>query len=356
MYLYYYVQPEHLKILEQGVKAWNRWQANNPDINPDLSHADLRNFKLANASITHANLHGVILGGAKLRGITLLNCNLSSSDLRAANLRDAFLVGTNLRATNLSDADLTGADISLTELYKTNVDNADLSESLMGHTIISGTDLSGAIGLETVQHLGPSSIGIDTLYLSEGRIPEPFLRGAGLSDKMIEFVRSIAANPIEFNSCFISYSTKDQEFATRLHADLQASGVRCWFAPHDIKGGKKLHEQIDWAIHFHDRTLLILSPGSINSAWVKTEIAKTRKREVEEKRQILFPIRLLEFDVLKKWECFDADTGTDSAKEIREYFIPDFSNWKDHDSYQKAFKDLLRDLKNEHTKAAPATR
>ena len=42
---------------------------------------------------------------------------------------------------------------------------------------------------------------------------------------------------------------------------------------------------------------------------------------------------------------FDADTGIDSAREIREYFIPDFSNWKDHDSYATAFERLLRDLK-----------
>ena len=41
----------------------------------------------------------------------------------------------------------------------------------------------------------------------------------------------------------------------------------------------------------------------------------------------------------------DADTGKDSAPEIREYFIPDFSNWKDHDSYQKAFERLLRELR-----------
>jgi hypothetical protein len=41
------------------------------------------------------------------------------------------------------------------------------------------------------------------------------------------------------------------------------------------------------------------------------------------------------------------DRGIDSAREIREYFIPDFSNWKDHDAYQKAFERLLRDLKAE---------
>jgi hypothetical protein len=37
---------------------------------------------------------------------------------------------------------------------------------------------------------------------------------------------------------------------------------------------------------------------------------------------------------------------TDSAREIREYFIPDFTQWKDHDSYQKGLERLLRDLKD----------
>jgi hypothetical protein len=84
----------------------------------------------------------------------------------------------------------------------------------------------------------------------------------------------------------------------------------------------------------------------------KTEIAKTRKREIAEKRQMIFPIRLIDFESLKDWEFLDADTGTDYAKEIRSYFIPDFSNWKDHDSYQKAFTKLLADLKKgEKTKA-----
>jgi hypothetical protein len=48
---------------------------------------------------------------------------------------------------------------------------------------------------------------------------------------------------------------------------------------------------------------------------------------------------------LRGWECFDADAGKDSAREIREYYIPDFSKWKrDHDAYQLAFDRLLKDL------------
>ena len=132
----------------------------------------------------------------------------------------------------------------------------------------------------------------------------------------------------------------------RLYNDLQGSKVRCWFAPHDIKGGRKIHEQIDEAIRLHDKLLLILSEHSMNSEWVKTEIAKARKRELKEGKRVLFPVRLVGFETLRDWECFDADTGKDSAREIREYFIPDFSKWKDHDSYQKGFDRLLKDLKS----------
>jgi len=83
----------------------------------------------------------------------------------------------------------------------------------------------------------------------------------------------------------------------------------------------------------------------MNSTWVKTEIANARAREEQQKRQMLFPITLVPFDQVKRWKLFDADRAIDSAHEIREYFVPDFSNWKDHDSYQKSFDRLLRDLK-----------
>jgi hypothetical protein len=90
----------------------------------------------------------------------------------------------------------------------------------------------------------------------------------------------------------------------------------------------------------HDRLLLILSPNSIASNCVETEISKARKREERERRRMLFPVRLVEFGVLREWECFDSDRGEDSAREIGEYYIPDFSNWKDHDSYQLEFESF----------------
>ena len=95
----------------------------------------------------------------------------------------------------------------------------------------------------------------------------------------------------------------------------------------------------------------------MKSEWVKTEIARARELEVQEGRRILFPISLCPFKEVREWECFDSDVGKDSAREIREYFIPDFSDWQDPQKYQEMLTGLVRDLavarKHHDTGTAP---
>jgi hypothetical protein len=208
--------------------------------------------------------------------------------------------------------------------------------------------------LETCIHHAPSIIDHRTLQKS-GPLPLTFLRGVGLPDNFIEYLPSLLNQATQHYSCFISYSTKDQEFANRLYDDLQDKGVRCWFSPHDIRGGEKLHEQIDQAIKLYDKLLLILSEASMSSEWVKTEIYHARQRELREKRQMLFPIRLVSYEHIKVWKVFDADTGKDLAREIRDYIIPDFANWMDPPSYTRAFDRLIRDLKTDVGLSGAAT-
>lgn len=78
-----------------------------------------------------------------------------------------------------------------------------------------------------------------------------------------------------------------------------------------------------------------------------TELRKARKAERQSGKQKLFPVRLVDFERLRNWECFDADSGKDLAVELRGYFIPDLSNWKDHDQFEAAFARLLKDLRAE---------
>ena len=142
------------------------------------------------------------------------------------------------------------------------------------------------MGLETVHHGGPSTIGIDTLFRSKGKIPEVFLRGCGVPEYIIENQKAIAGSiePIQFYSCFISYSTRDEDFAKHLHSRMRDNGLRVWFAPRDIQGGKKLHEQIDEAIRLYDKLLVVLSPESMNSEWVKT-IRDARQAELKSQKR-----------------------------------------------------------------------
>jgi len=62
-------------------------------------------------------------------------------------------------------------------------------------------------------------------------------------------------------------------------------------------------------------------------------------------KRVLYPLRLVAFDEIREWECFDTDSGKDMSRNMREYFIPDFSLWRDHTSYMEALDALLRDLR-----------
>jgi hypothetical protein len=125
-----------------------------------------------------------------------------------------------------------------------------------------------------------------------GRLPLAFLRGCGLPDRLLDYLPSLLDEAIEYYSCFISYSSEDDAFAKRLHADLQNSGVRCWFAPEDIMIGDKFRQRIDEAIHVHERLLLILSSHSVSSKWVEKEVESAFEKEQRQKRTVLFPVRL----------------------------------------------------------------
>jgi hypothetical protein len=58
-------------------------------------------------------------------------------------------------------------------------------------------------------------------------------------------------------------------------------------------------------------------------------------------------VRLTDYKTLQSWVCRDSISGKDLAEGVRQYFIPDFSNWKDHDQFEAAFARLLKDLRAE---------
>ncbi|MEZ4699245.1 MAG: toll/interleukin-1 receptor domain-containing protein [Rhodothermales bacterium] len=340
--------PEHVELLNRGPEAWNGWRQNNqtqPDLRfTDLSGRDLSGYNLENVylegcNLTEARLVSQNLHQSQFQSAQLLRTDFTGSDLSYAEFSRAYLHGAKLASCNLNNADLEGAIFLFSDLRESHLDKARF-----GDTILFSSDLSGCKSLDSIIHYSPSSVDHGTLSLS-GALPLAFLRGVGFPDNYIDYIPALFHNAIQFYSCFISHSTEDHEFARRLYADLQDQGVRCYYAPVDMKGGKKTHEQIDQGIKMHDKLVLILSPASITSKWVEREIRRARHQEEEDGKRRLFPISLVPYKMLKNWKLFDSDLVLDLAAEIREYYIPDFTEWKSHDKYHNEFQKLLRDLR-----------
>ncbi|HEX2206254.1 MAG TPA: toll/interleukin-1 receptor domain-containing protein [Longimicrobium sp.] len=299
---------EHIQVLRSGPEAWNHWRSQAASAVPDLSGADLRYLVMRNANLRNANL----------RGADLRDSNLRHADLRGARLDGARLYRAFFSGARLRDASFKGA-----VLYE---------------TVFADVDLSSAIGLDACLHKGASVIDHRTLARSPG-LPLEFLRGCGLPDEIIAQVTGPRHRLRPYSSCFLSYASHDQGFTERLYADLQEHGVRCWFAPEDLPIGERIRTGIDESIRKHDRLLLILSRHSVVSDWVEQEVETALARERDEKRPVLFPIRLDDAVMTSThgWPSLIKNTK----------HIGDFREWQNPGAYAAALKRLLRDLQQD---------
>jgi hypothetical protein len=120
---------EHLSKLRQGVSTWNRWRAQNPDVQPDLEGAELSGCDLSKADLQRANL---------------VAADLTEASLYEADLREADLRRANLARANLCSAYLWGADLQDAKLERANLREASLNGAYLNGTNLRGADLTGA--------------------------------------------------------------------------------------------------------------------------------------------------------------------------------------------------------------------
>jgi uncharacterized protein YjbI with pentapeptide repeats len=332
---------------------WARKIANEA---PDLRGAALEGADFSRVDLPDQDFRRAILRNAKFIGCDLSNANFADADLSGANFRAAKLENVDFSNANLSRANFYQASLLGAVLIGSNLYSTNFREATMGQTTFANLEMATCIGLETVCHKAPSSVAVECLYRSGNNLPMQFLEGVGFSKILLQYLPDLvsAGSPIQFHSCFISYSHTDEAFARRLWLSMRNERIRVWYAPEEMKAGRKLFDQIDRAIQLHDKLLIVLSKESISSNWVETEIRRARRQEKLRKERKLFPIRLCDMKTLQEWQCFDTDSGRDIAEEIREYFIPDFSDWLKPGKFEEEFAKLSEDLRLEGVQLSSA--
>ena len=220
------------------------------------------------------DLRGYDLSYADLNWVNLREADLSNANLYRAQLQWAYLRLTNLTRANLQRANVCGVNFR-----GANLQAANFTEAVAMSAVFADLDLRPVIGLAKIRHVGPSTIGLDTVYRSSAQIPIEFLQGVGVPDPFISFMNSLVEQPIQYYSCFISYSHEDKQFARRLHEVLQNHGIRCWLDEKQLLPGDDIYEQVDRGIQLWDKVLLCCSEASLTSWWVDNEIGVALEKE-----------------------------------------------------------------------------
>lgn len=71
---------------------------------------------------------------------------------------------------------------------------------------------------------------------------------------------------------FLCHSSLDLRFATQIAEILKCHRVPVWHSHTDILGGGQWHDEIGYALRRCDWFVILLSPDSANSFWVKQEL------------------------------------------------------------------------------------
>jgi hypothetical protein len=86
---------------------------------------------------------------------------------------------------------------------------------------------------------------------------------------------------------FLSHSSEDREFATRVGDLLGTHGLPFWYSKRDILGAQQWHDEIGKALTRCDWFLLILSPAAVASKWVKHELLYALQENSYEERIVI---------------------------------------------------------------------
>ena len=265
-----------------------------------LNGANLRGADCRDADFSNTDMDRIILSDANLSGANLRGANLSRANLDRANLTGADLTGATLNGTALTRTNLTNAIFRESDFYEavfntTPMNGADFNGSIMGYTVFQNCNMSEALGLDAVRHDAPSTLGVDSLFRSEGTIPDAFLTGVGSPEYLAAFQQSISGSQTLSADYFIACAAGDAAFATKLQDDLRANGARCWIFPENARGSALVdrrstseEEEIERWIRHYEKLIVVCTSEGFGSETIRNDIIAAREAQESRDQWVLF--------------------------------------------------------------------
>lgn len=115
----------------------------------------------------------------------------------------------------------------------------------------------------------------------------------GLAEQLPDTIGIATANSSMPTQVFISHSNKDREFVEReIISLLQRHGVKIWYAIDDIQTASQWQHSIQEGLKTSDWFLVVMSPRSVESDWVRAEIHWA----MDERRRRFVPVIMEDCD------------------------------------------------------------
>jgi uncharacterized protein YjbI with pentapeptide repeats len=344
-----------------------------------LDHVSFEGSRIEDSCVDESDLRFASFVGTKVDRTKFASCSFSDAHVRAAYVRHSEFVSCNFSRAHLTQANFENCDLVDVRFSSAHLVSCRFAKSLIrsprldgalvrdlrletssiedvtiSATSFSGTDLTPLLNTR-IAHQGFSSVDYQSVAMTLLSNPchplkiDPhpalrrFLENCGMSKVavmyLIDSIRSLDPTQLRslMQSTFISYGAPDEEFATKLNADLEKNGVTTFFFPFDAEFGKKLHTTMR-QVDDYDRIILICSAQSLQRRGVQYEIEKVLEREAREGGQsLLIPISIDAF-VFGEW----APDRKELKQEILNRVVADFSVPEKYDDQMHRLLQALR--------------
>jgi hypothetical protein len=120
------------------------------------------------------------------------------------------------------------------------------------------------------------------------------------------------------SEAFLSHSSRNAAFVNRLARVLTAHEISHFLSQKSIRGAQQWHDEIGAALHRCDWFLLVLSPESVSSKWVKYELVYALQQKRQYRNRIV-PLLYKNCDKDKlSWTLSSIQLGADFRKSFHE--------------------------------------